>query len=93
MIKQTLKKLSNLAHDKLLHFAYGTLLGFLCVLLFSWGGIFTMIFISAIKEFLDYFMYQLDGKEYDIREGCIDALVTVIPSILFSIIILVHQIN
>lgn len=91
MIKKTFHILSKITKDKLLHFFYGSVLGFIFVLPFSWFGIMLTLQIAVVKECIDFIFYDNDGRYYKAKEGLLDILYTTMPSILFYIIALVYQ--
>lgn len=89
MINKFLDRIFNLQTDKLKHFFFGTLIGFLMVIMFSWAGILLTLFVALLKEVIDYIEYSADGKTYNAIGGLWDVAFTVAPSILFFIISLV----
>ncbi len=90
MINKIIYTLGQIANDKLLHFFYGTILGFLFVIPFSWIGILLTLKVAIIKECIDFIRYDSDGKHYNVKEGLWDILFTTIPSILFYVITLIY---
>ena len=73
-----IEKLSNIKHDKLLHFFYGTLLSFIGVALFGLDGLWLTIIVGAWKEWI-----------YDKKYGTPDLwdfLWTIFPAALFIIL-------
>ncbi len=83
MINRLLRKLPIIAKDKLLHFFYGTLLGFFFVLAFGWGGILIVSLVAIFKEAIDYIRAEAFGITFVYTESIKDIIYTVAPSILF----------
>lgn len=75
--------LSNIPKDKLLHFFYGTFVGFILVCFFGWAGILLSLFVAISKEVVDYYRYQKTDREFNSTESLLDIVFTTIPSFLF----------
>ena len=85
-MEKFLKQLANIPNDKLLHFFYGTIIGFVCILFFGLGGFVLTLFIAVLKEIIDYFRYGKLGRKFSIQESCKDILFTGTPAIMMVII-------
>lgn len=72
-------RLTKIPKDKLLHFFYGTIIGFPIVLFFGIYGVFIMFFIALVKEVVIDIIYQRGMYEW------LDIVYGVVPAILFWI--------
>lgn len=86
MINNFFDKLSEIKHDKLLHFFYGTIIGFCTVALFGWMGALITLGLAILKESLDVIEDDVKEKKPNFKESVIDIMFTIIPSILFLLI-------
>jgi len=91
MINKTIYTLGQIANDKLLHFFYGTILGFIFVIPFSWIGILLTLKVAIVIECIDFIRHDMWGNHYKVKEGLWDILFTTIPSILFYVITWIYQ--
>jgi len=77
-MKKIIDKLTDIKHDKLLHFFYGTVISFIGVGIFGLWGLLLTIIIGAWKELI-----------YDKKHGTPDIwdfLWTILPAIMFVIL-------
>jgi hypothetical protein len=91
MISKFFKSLANIPNDKLLHFFYGSIFGFILVSLVSGLGVLLCLAIAVLKEFYDlivkseiqneYWYYPLKNKYY-LKQSLKDIAFTVAPSIM-----------
>jgi|TARA_R110002020_G_scaffold164281_1_gene350814 ABC-type lipoprotein release transport system permease subunit len=87
IMEKFLKQLANIPNDKLLHFFYGTIIGFICILFFGVGGFVLTLLIAVLKEIIDYFRYGKMGYwKFSIQESCKDILFTSTPALMMVII-------
>jgi hypothetical protein len=86
MIENFFNKLANIPNDKLLHFFYGSIIGFCCVALFSWMGVLMTLGLAILKESLDIIEDDVKEEKPNFKESVIDIMFTIIPSILFLVI-------
>ncbi len=82
-MKQLLTFLSNIPHDKLLHFLYGTLISFPLIFFFNITGFIISITIFATKEIIHDKILKRGNPEV------MDFLYSLIPAILFLIMKLI----
>jgi hypothetical protein len=77
-MKKIIDKLTDIKHDKLLHFFYGTIISFIGVGIFGLWGLLLTVIIGAWKELV-----------YDKKHGTPDIwdfLWTILPAIMFVIL-------
>jgi hypothetical protein len=79
-MKELLKKLATIPNDKLLHFFYGSLIGFVC-LYFGLNTLLSSIIVLSIATAKEFYDKNLTG--FDV----VDLLFTVAPLILYIILI------
>ena len=82
-MKQLLPFLSNIQHDKLLHFLYGTLISFPLIFFFNITGFIISSIIFAAKEIIYDKILKRGNPEI------IDFLYSLAPAILFLIMKLI----
>ena len=77
-MKKLIDKLTQIKHDKLLHFFYGTIISFIGIVIFGLHGLWLTVIIGAWKELV-----------YDKQHGTPDIwdfLWTILPAIIFIIL-------
>ena len=75
-----MKILSNIKHDKLLHFFYGSIISFISVLIFGVNGLWITVAIAAAKEIIwDYLMKKGNAE-------LLDFVYTIIPAAMLFIL-------
>jgi len=77
-MKKIIEKLTEIKHDKLLHFFYGTIISFIGVGIFGLWGLLLTVIIGAWKELV-----------YDKKHGTPDIwdfVWTILPAIMFVIL-------
>jgi len=91
MIKNLFKHLSDVSELQKTNFFYGSLVGFLSVLLMGFYGIIFTLFFAIIKEMFYIIEEDLNMKGVSYKSTIPNAIWTVIPSVLFFIIYLVDS--
>ena len=83
-MKKLIQYLSNIKHDKLLHFFYGAIISFPLILFFGITGFIIANIIFLAKEII-YDKWMGSGNP-----DAVDFIYSTIPSILFLIIKLIN---
>jgi len=87
MILKFFKSLANIPNDKLLHFFYGTISGFVLVSLFSGIGVLLCLAIAVLKEVYDFIRYaDIVAKDFNFIDSLKDIAFTVAPSIMMILV-------
>ena len=77
-MEKLIEKLSEIKHDKLLHFFYGTILSFIGIGIFGLWGLLLTVIVGAWKELV-----------YDKKHGAPDIwdfIWTILPALMFVIL-------
>ena len=91
MIKNLFKHLSDISEQQRTNFFYGSLVGFLSVLLMGFYGMVFTLFFAIIKEMFYIIEEDLNMKGINYKSTIPNARWTLIPSILFFIIYLLES--
>ena len=80
MLNKFIETLAKIRYDKLSHYFYGSIAGFISIII--------VLVLALLKEVFDIIEDYQKGNELRIRDGIIDTAFTVAPAIFFLIIYL-----
>ena len=83
MLNKFIETLAKIRYDKLSHYFYGSIAGFIFTMLFKWFGVIIVLVLALLKEVFDIIEDYQKGNELRIRDGIIDTAFTVAPAIFF----------